>query len=191
MVVLVLLLLMVRRRLRVVRHRLPARHRAGPITSATRFRERAERHVRGPRARVRRDPGLGPGATFMPDHHCVHGQVRVAGPASLLVRWRRRGRGRRQLKRRRRRRQRHRGRRLLATVRVHTAGRLAVATAHGLRRMAGRGRLGFGFDRVLLEVIGGRHGRRTGATERRAARHHRQPSRLVYTVVRVLLLAYL
>lgn len=189
-------LLMVRRwrRRHVVRHRLPAGHRAGPVPGAPRFRERAEGHVRGPGARVRRHARLGPGAALVSDDHRVHGQVRVAGPAPLFVRRRRRGRGRRlQLKRRRRWRQRHRGRRVLAAVRVHAAGRLAVATAHGLRRVAGRGRLGLGLDRVLLEVVGGRHGRGTASRGRRCtvARHHRQPRRLVHTVVRVLLLAHL
>jgi len=75
-----------RRRRDVMRHRPPAGHRPGPVPGAPRFRERAERHVRGPGARVRRHPGLGPRASLVPDDHRVHSlQVRVTGPASLFV----------------------------------------------------------------------------------------------------------
>lgn len=160
-----------RRRRDVVRHRPPAGHRAGPVPGAPRFRERAERHVRGPGARVRRHAGLDARAALVSDHHRVHDlQVGVTGPAPLFVvrrRQRGRGRGRRQLQRRRRRRQRHRGRRVVAAVRVHAARRFAVAAARGLRRVAGRGRLGLRLDRVLfLEIVGGGH--RRGA--RRALR---------------------
>jgi len=87
---------MAERRLRrghVVRHRLPAGHRAGPVARAPRFRERAERHVRGPGARVGRHASLGAGSALVPDHDRVHGlQVRVTGPASLFVGGRRGGR---------------------------------------------------------------------------------------------------
>jgi len=148
----------------VVRHCPPAGHRAGPIPGAPRFRERAERHVRGPGARVRRHAGLGARAALVSYHHSVHGlQVSVTGPAPLFVvrrRQRGRGRGRRQLQRRWRRGQRHRGRRVVAAVGVHAARRFAVAAARGLRRVAGRGRLGLRLDRVLLlEIVGGRHRR--------------------------------
>lgn len=77
-------------RYRVVRHRLPAGHRTGPVPDAPRFRERAERHVRGSSAWIRGHPRLSPRAALMPDDHRVHGQVDVTGPALLFVRRRRR-----------------------------------------------------------------------------------------------------